>query len=60
MSLRKMVEADLTTLAEAGAIPDRGEREIRIRIDRDGYVKWFEAWRVRVSSRELEVELPSG
>lgn len=51
--LRAELEALLRRVARAGHIPDRGEREIRIRLKPDDHISWFEAHRVRVPGTEL-------
>lgn len=52
-TLRAELEGVLLRLAKAGHIPDRGEREIVIRIKPDHHVSWFEPRRVRVPASEL-------
>jgi hypothetical protein len=41
------------TVAE-GHLPPRGQRELRIRIGDDGFIRWFEATRVRAPASEPE------
>ncbi len=53
-SLRKLIELDMLRLAEEGHIANGGEREVRIRLDTNGRIRWFEALRVRVPASELE------
>lgn len=53
VSLRSRLELDLESLAAAGHIPEEGEREVRLRIDENGGIKWFEATRIRVPADEL-------
>jgi hypothetical protein len=53
-SVRKLLELDLRRLADEGHIPARGEREVRIRLDEAGRIRWFEPSRVRVPASELE------
>lgn len=57
---RAYLEVALARLAAHGKIPGNGEREIRIRIDTNGRIKWFEPTQVRVPASELEDEQPSG
>ena len=52
-TLRVRLEETLEDLARAGAIPDRGERDLRIRLTPEGRVRWFEVLR-RQPASELE------
>jgi hypothetical protein len=53
-SLRSNLEGALEQLAARGHIPQEGEREITIRIDGHGQIKWFEATRIRVPASGLD------
>jgi hypothetical protein len=53
-SLRDLLEANLAALAAAGVLPARGERELRIRLDEHGRIRWFEPSRVRAPASELD------
>jgi len=52
--LRADLERVLHRIAAAGRIPDRGERELVIRLDTTGRVRWFTPSQVRVPASELE------
>lgn len=52
--LRVLLEAALGKLADDGHIPDRGDREVVFRLDKNGRIRWFEVRRVRVPASELE------
>lgn len=52
--LRADLERVLLRIAAAGKIPERGERELRIRLDAGSRIRWFEASTVRVPASELE------
>jgi hypothetical protein len=52
--IRVLLEAAFGKLAEDGHIPDRGEREVRFRLDERGRIRWFEPTRIRVPASELE------
>jgi hypothetical protein len=53
-SLRRLLELDLQRLVDEGHMLPAGERELRIRIDTDGRIRWFEPVSVRVPASELE------
>jgi hypothetical protein len=52
--LRQLLEDDLRLLAAAGVLHADGERELRIRLDTYGNIRWVEATRIRVPASELE------
>jgi hypothetical protein len=53
-STRALRESELLRLFREGHVPPVGERELRIRIDTGGKIRWFEASRIRGSASELE------
>jgi hypothetical protein len=55
-SLRTLLENGLHRLADEGHMAAQGEREVRLRIDTDGHIRWFEAWRVRTPASELDAD----
>jgi len=52
--LRADLERVLRRIAAAGKIPERGEREVRIRLGDGGDLRWYEATGIRVPASELE------
>jgi hypothetical protein len=53
---RLYLEAALARLAQSGHIPARGEREVTVRIDKDGRIRWFQATRIRAPASELDTD----
>jgi hypothetical protein len=58
--LRKLLEDDLRRFAAEGHMQAAGERELRIRLDTHGKIRWFEATSIRVPASELEQSGPLG
>lgn len=58
-TLRTRLEEVLEDLARAGAIDDKGERDLRIRLTPEGKVRWFECLRRKPGS-ELETGYAAG
>jgi len=54
--LRQLLEDDLRELVPLGLLPASGEREVTMRLDDGGLIRWISSARVRAPASELDTQ----